>query len=60
MLTYKGHQPVFGSSLPAIQGDLLVCRHISHVVHFALLTLIHGLISLLVPPAESEASPEAS
>ena len=51
---------MLGSILPAVQGDLLVRWHISHVIHFALLALIHGLVGLLVPPAETEAFPEAS
>lgn len=49
---------MFSAALPAERGDLLVCRHISHVVQFTLLTLIHGLVGLLVPPAETKAFPE--
>ncbi len=51
---------MFRSTLPAVRRDLLVRRHVGHVVQFTLLTLVHGLVGLLVPPAETKASPEAS
>lgn len=52
---------MFSSARPAVLGDLLVRGHVSHVVHLALLALVHGLVGLLlVSPAEAEASPESS
>lgn len=51
---------MFGPALPAVRGDLLVGGHVGHVVHLALLGLVHGLVGLLVPPAQTEAPPEAS
>ena len=47
-------------ALPAVLGDLLVRGHVSHVVHFAFFTFVHGLVGLLFPPAQTEASPETS
>lgn len=49
---------MFRSALPAVRSDLLVGWHISHVIHVALLALVHGFVGLLLPPAETEASPE--
>lgn len=57
-LTYYHHQPVFGPALPAVGRDLLVRGHVGRVVQLALLALVHGLVGLLVPPAETEAPPE--
>lgn len=49
---------MFSSTLPAVRHDLLIRGNVSHVVHFALLALVHGLVGLLVPPAETETSSE--
>lgn len=59
-LTDEHHQPVLGSALAPVRGHLLVRGHVGHVVHLALLALVHGLVGLLVFPAETEASPEPS
>lgn len=45
---------------PVVRRDLLVGGHVGHVVDLALLGLVHGLVGLLVPPAQAEAPPEAS
>lgn len=46
-------------SWPAVRRDLLVGGHVGHVVDFTLLGLVHGLVGLPVPPAQTEAPPEA-
>lgn len=60
LLTYDDHQSVFSSTLPSVRRDLLVRRHVSHIIHFTLLALVHGLVGLFVSPAETKASPEPS
>lgn len=60
LLTYDDHQSVFSSTLPSVWRDLLVRRHVSHIIHFTLLALVHGLVGLFVSPAETKASPEPS
>ena len=60
LLTYDDHQSVFGSTLPSVRCDLLIRRHVSHIIHFTLLALVHGLVGLFVSPAETKASPEPS
>lgn len=51
---------MFAPGWPAVRGDLLVGGHVGHVIDFTLLGLVHGLVGLLVPPAQTEAPPEAS
>lgn len=60
LLTDEDHQPVLGPALPAVGSHLLVGGHVSHVVLLTLLTLIHGLVGLLVSPAEAEAPAKTS
>lgn len=60
LLTHEDHQPVPAAALPAVRRHLLVRGHVGHVVHLALLTLVHGLVGLLVSAAQTEASPEPS
>ena len=60
LLTDEDHQPVLGPALPAVGSHLLVGGHVSHVVLLTLLTLIHGLVGLLVSPAEAETPAKTS
>lgn len=49
---------MFRSTPPAVSRYLFVRGNVGHVVHSALLALVHGFVGFLVASAEAEAPPE--